>query len=36
MSDLIFAQNVRNFVMIFIMYFVGLTLIFAVFAKVTV
>ena len=35
-ADLVFAENVRNTVMIFIMYFIGLTLIFMVFAKVTV
>jgi hypothetical protein len=35
-SDLIFAQNLRNFVMIFILYFIGLTLIFMVLAKLTV
>jgi len=35
-SDLLFATNVRNFMMIFIMYFIGLTLTFMLFAKVTV
>lgn len=35
-ADLIFAQNLRTFVMIFILYFIGLTLVFMLFAKITV
>jgi hypothetical protein len=35
-SDLIFITNMRNFLMVFILYFIGLTLIFMLFAKVTV
>jgi hypothetical protein len=36
MGQVIFAQTVQAFVMIFILYFIGLTLIFMLFAKVTV